>query len=239
MKRFQRIVHSLKPSSIAKNLNRTTFYRQAASRYDMVYFGNVDTKEDEHTLVRGLTVSPRHEDHHYCVGSVQGYDVILLERVDSLYFPYKKPAHFRWTILQVDLDRVQLPHLFLDAHAHPSVFYDAFFAKFQHMRKIDPTYFALHDKAFTNTFTLYSDMTQLQPALTLLNQEITATIGHHFSHFDIEFYEDKLLIYSSNRMPTREVIDHMFRLGIWLAREIEKADHAETATSDPAAPQII
>lgn len=236
MKPLRRIVHHIKTGGIIKNLSRSSLYRAAARRYDLVYFGAVNAQEDDHVMVRGLTVSPQHRDYHYCVGSVEGYDVILLERVDSLYFPHKQPENYRWTILQVDLERLQLPHMFIDSHQHRSAFYDALFAKFQLMRRCEPSVFADHDPRFAGAFTVFCEAPQLTYALQLLTHDVTATLGHHFSHFDFELYEDRLLVYSSNRTPTRQVMDHLFRAGIWLAREIEKQAEL-TARHDAAEPQ--
>jgi hypothetical protein len=62
-------------------------FKDVSEEYDMVYFGNVSQHSDEHQMVRGFTLSPSHVDRHYCVGTVSGRDVILLERTDTISFP--------------------------------------------------------------------------------------------------------------------------------------------------------
>jgi len=238
MKKLRRLVYQVKSGGIVKNLNRSAFYRDAAQRYDLVYFGAVNAQSDDHTMVRGLTVSSQHRDRHYCVGSVEGYDVILLERTDLLYFPHKQPESYRWTILQIDLDRLRLPHFFIDSHQHQSAFYDALFAKFPQMKQADVNLFADHDPRFRNAFSLFCETTRVPEMVQQLTPEITATLGHHFAHYDFELYEDKLLVYSSNRAPTRQVMDNLFRAGIWLARELEKPSYGHMATNDAADQQI-
>lgn len=238
-KPLHRLVHTVRTGTIVKALSRTHLYRDACERYGLVYFGAVDAQSDEHTLVRGLTVSAQHRDRHYCVGSIEGFDIILLERTDQLYFPHKHPEKYRWMILQVDLDRVNLPHIYIDAHQHQSAYYDAFFAKYRHMRRNDVNLFAGHDPRFTHTFTTYCAIQDTPLMQQILHPSITATLGHHFPQYDFELFEDKLLVYSSNRQPTRAVLDNLFRAGIWFAREIEKLYYPEQATSDPAAePEI-
>lgn len=207
-----------------RTLSRARLFHDACERYGLVYFGTVE-QSDGHEMVRGLTVSTRAVDRHYCVGSVEGYEVILLERTDQLYFPYKKPESYRWTILQVDLERSHLPHVFLDAHHHQSVFYDAFSAKYPRMTKHDSHLFSDHDSRFSHAFTAHCAVQDIPRMFAYLTHDVTATLGHHFSHYDFELQDDKLIIYSSQQVPSKAVIDNLVRAGIWLAREIEKIDH--------------
>lgn len=236
-KRIQRIVHNVRTGGVVKTLSRSRLYRDACERYGLVYFGSVDARDDEHTMVRGLTVSAGHIDRHYCVGSVEGFEMIMLERSDQLHFPYKKPESYRWTIIQIDLDRVRLPHIFLDAHQHQSAFYDAFFAKHPQMRRGDVNLFADHDPRFASAFNAYCAPQDIAIVMQILHYDITAILGHHFAHYDFELFEDKLLVYSSNRQPTRTVIDDLFRAGVWFAREIEKLYHPMTTSFDEVEPQ--
>lgn len=236
-KQLHRLIHNVKTGGVVKSLSRARSYRDVCNRYDLVYFGTVNAQSDEHMMVRGLTVSAQHVDRHYCVGSVEGFEVILLERTDQLYFPYKKPESYRWTILQIDLDHVNLPHVFLDSRQHQSAFYDAFFAKYPQMRRTDVNLLADHDPRFTRGFTTLCSIQDNSLVAQILSYEITATLGHHFSRYDFELFEDKILVYSSNRTPTRAVIDDMMRAGIWFAREIENLYHPATNSSDSVEPQ--
>lgn len=235
--RIQRLVHNVKTGGVIKTLSSARIYRDACQRYGLVYFGTVDSRGDEHTMVRGLTVSARHVDRHYCVGSVEGFEVILLERTDQLYFPHKSPESYRWTIMQIDLDRVNLPHIFLDAHHHQAAFYDAFFAKYQHMRRSDVNLFADHDPKFTQKFSALCRPQDVSIATQILRHTTTATLGHHFARFDFEMYQDKLLVYGTSRQPTSAMVDELFRAGVWFAREIEALYHPGTATNVSAEPQ--
>ena len=89
-KRIHRLAHHLKTGGIMRTLSRARLFHDACERYGLVYFGTVE-QSDGHEMVRGLTVSTRAIDRHYCVGSVEGYEVILLERTDQLYFRTKSP----------------------------------------------------------------------------------------------------------------------------------------------------
>lgn len=220
-KRVRKIIGALSPHHVAKQLSAARVYRDIAQVYGLVYFGSVSASDDEYEMVRGLTVSADHKDQHYCVGTVEGYDVILLERADQLTFPGKQPVSYKWTVLQIDLRDVTLPHVFIDTRQHQSAFYDVLFAKFARLQAMDSNLFADHDPRFANTFTVYTTPTDQADMIQLLSPDITATLGHHFSHFDFEVFDDRVIVYSSNRVPSKQLIDHMLRAGIWLAREIE------------------
>ena len=102
--------------------------KQFTTKYHFVYFGHVDPREDEYELVRGITVSTTHTDNHYTVGSYNSHDIILVERRNTLSFPGKQDSTYRWLIMQIDLKRTGLPHVFIDCHHHDAVFYANAFA---------------------------------------------------------------------------------------------------------------
>jgi hypothetical protein len=53
---------------------RGVVLRRFSKKLGFVYFGNVDQHDDEHEVIRGLTVSTTHKDAHYAVGSFDDYD---------------------------------------------------------------------------------------------------------------------------------------------------------------------
>jgi hypothetical protein len=223
MKRhIRRLTRSLSPREIAKYWSGSKVYREVARAYDLVYFGNVSSQDDEHEMVRGLTVSAVHQDKHYCVGTVEGYDVVLLERTDHLRFPGNPSEYYRWTILQVDLDdNVSLPHVFFDTKQHSSAFYNILFAKYSQFSAVPENIFADHDPKFIRSFTAYTTPDHQLEMIQLLRPEVTATMAHHFASFDFELFDDRVIVYSSNKTVSKQLIDHMIRAGVWLAREIE------------------
>lgn len=221
MKKTRRILRSFSPKHIAKRLKGNRVYHDVAKRYDLVYFGSVSSRDDEHELVRGLTVSADHQDQHYCVGTVEGYDVILLERTDILTFPGKPSTPYRWIILQVDLQNVHLPHIFIDNKQHSAAFYDTLLAKYPRLVTADPNLFADHDSKFMAAFNVYTTLDEQLAMVQLLSHEMTATLGHHFAHLDFELFDDRLVVYVAQRTATKQLIDHLFSAGVWLAKEIE------------------
>ncbi|PLS81846.1 hypothetical protein CYG49_00560 [Candidatus Saccharibacteria bacterium] len=191
--------------------------------YGLVYFGFVDQHSDEHELIRGVTLSPNHHDRHYSVGAIKGFDVSLVQRTDKVSFPNKPSRYFTWVIMQFDLHVTEgaFPHIFIDAHHHDETFLANLSVKFQQMHHVDKTQFSSHDPLFVkgfNVFTAHADTPLLPYVLT---PEVTATLGHHFKHFDFEIQGDKLLVYSSNTMVTRHTLVHMARVGLWLGAVLD------------------
>ncbi|MGH7930399.1 MAG: hypothetical protein ACREQV_21720, partial [Candidatus Binatia bacterium] len=54
--------------------------RRFIKRFDLVYFGKVDHRYDEHAVLRGVTASAQHIDRHFAVGNIKGRDISILER---------------------------------------------------------------------------------------------------------------------------------------------------------------
>jgi hypothetical protein len=190
--------------------------RQFATKYHLVYFGGVDSQEDDHQLVRGVTVSTSHRDNHYTVGTLQGRDIILVQRRNTLKFPGKADSQYKWLIMQLDLGRTNLPHIFIDAHHHDETFYANLFIALPQFQEIT-NQFAGHDPAFQRHCKVFGFPHEYQAAVATLHTEATKAIGHHFHQFDYEIIDDRLYVYASNGVVTMTVLQEMLRVGLWLA----------------------
>src|ERR1044072_5775592 len=91
------------PAKVLQSRLHKRVFMQFAEKIGLVYFGYVNQRSDEHRLVRGLTVSAGHRDSNYCVGSFQGYDIALVERIDTIRFPGKSSKTHNWIIMTFDL----------------------------------------------------------------------------------------------------------------------------------------
>lgn len=211
-RRFNALLHSTKHT-----------FKQACDRYDLVYFGHVDQRRDEHTMVRGFTLSPSHVDKHYCVGSVDGRDVIFLERTDTVSFPDKPSERYTWTILQVDLRRENLPHIILNANSYSDALYANLFTKFHHLRPAAPDSFTRHDSHFSTNFTVYGEMHAVDTDTSALVEGTTSVLGQHFSMYDYEYFEDHLIVYFPTTSPLFSDIEHMLKAGLWFANELDSS----------------
>lgn len=207
-------------------------YKQFAHRYDLVYFGHILEQDDDQRIVQGVTVSSQHHDEHYCVGTVHGYDVVLVQRTDTLRRPGARRAeHYTWQIMQFDLQgQHDHPHVFLDGKHHDEIFYQNLFIKFARLAKVEASVFADHDPLFHKRFSTYTPPDAIDDLPLFLTPERTATMAHHFGHLDFEWFQDRLIVYSVTKPPTEHLLEHMLRAGHWLARELDSTVRQKNAS---------
>lgn len=216
MKTPQNIKQSL---SLIRDAASKKVIKQFDAKYNLVYFGYVDPRQDDHELVRGITASAYHTDNHYSVGVINGHDVTLVERRNTLSFPGKPDSSYRWLIMQFDLKGGHLPHIFIDAHHHDETFFANLFIAFSHFEDTTPA-IARHSQQFAQHFKVFTPHTTLGDALHVLNGAITTTLAHHFKQFDYEIKDDQLFIYASNTVLTPLILNEMLRAGLWLAGQL-------------------
>lgn len=199
-------------------------FRQFAEHYDMVYFGRLHQEDDDQRIVHGVTVSTQHVDEHYCVGTVHGYDIVLLKRTDRiLQANSARTEKYSWIIMQFDLHtHYDYPHVFVDGKHHNEAFYQALFVKFARLMKLDKSALADTSPTFNERFTAYTPPDALDDLPELLGGAVGETMAHHFAHLDFEWFQDKLIVYSTGRMPTKHLLEHMLRAGLWLAAVLDK-----------------
>ncbi len=204
-----------------------------ANKFDLVYFGHVDHRYDEHAVIRGVTASTSHVDKHFAVGNVKQRDVSLLERTNRLRFPGKGESDYHWVIVQVDLHSgLELPHTFMDAHHHDEVFYSNLFINFANFQ-VATSLFVEHDPKFLEHFITYAPSDKFDDAASVLTSNVTSMLAHHFTNFDYELEGTTLYIYNSAPSVQEKDIEEMVRVGLWFADELEKqlVSAAETVSA--------
>lgn len=206
---------------IQSRVYKRTFQR-FADKIGLVYFGYVDQRDDEHSLIRGMTVSTKHRDNHYCIGSFEGYDITLVERVDTIHYP-GKPSHMHnWVIMTFDLHRsVDLPHIFMGQHSHSETFYAQFFTKFAHFAKIDLDQAGVYSKVFLKHYALYAKADQALSAERLINPTLAQSIAEQFGPLTVEIFEGTVYLYAEHQRPSTALLESMLMRGLWLARSID------------------
>lgn len=224
MQEIARILGPISPLRVLGQITSRKVFHAFAESYDLVYFGHVSAQDDEHRLVRGVTTSAKHRDSHYCVGTIHGHDIIVLEREDELKLATDtRPHKYRWIIMQIDLHgHHELSHVFIDGKHHNDTFYRTLFAKFARLLKVDHGLLSQYDPLFPERFTVYTPPDNTDRFPELLSAEAAATLAHHFGHFDFEWYQDQVIIYSTGRPASKHLLEHMLKAGVYLARELEK-----------------
>lgn len=194
--------------------------KQFCNKYRLVYFGFVDSQEDDHQLVRGLTVSTTHIDNHYSVGTYEGYDLMLVQRLNTLTFPGKPDAEYKWLIMEVDTNQHKLPHIFMDGHRHNETFYANMFVKVPQFHNIT-SHIAQRDPHFASKYKIFALPNQYMQVDAIMLPEITSTILQHFPQFDFEIIEDRVYVYAAANMVTLATLQEMLRAGAWLAASMD------------------
>lgn len=82
-KRLVKAAKRSKPVRVIRSRFHSKLFRDFADKLGFVYFGFVDQRDDEHQLIRGLTLSTTHRDDNYCVGTYHSYDIAFCEQVGS------------------------------------------------------------------------------------------------------------------------------------------------------------
>lgn len=194
-----------------------------AENFGLVYFGRVSQHSDDQELVRGITVSADHQDRNYCVGSIQGYDVTLVQRTDKIHTPGKDSKFYTWLIMQFDLHVAEklFPHVLVDSAQHGETFCATLRLKHNQLKQVSPALFAGHDDSFINSFSVYTSRQNLAYLPYVLMPDVTATLGHHFKQLDYEVSGDKLYVYANNTAVSRHLLDEMVRVGIWFSQRLD------------------
>jgi hypothetical protein len=227
------LLRTFVPAKVIQSRLHQRVFMHFAEKIGLVYFGYVDQRSDDHRLVRGLTVSAHHRDNHYCIGSFGGYDMMLVERVDTIRFPDKPPKSHDWIIMTFDLHTsVDLPHIFLGLHTHSETFYAHLFTKFSNLHRVLLGTFGAYDSEFTNRYAMYTEPAHALAAQQLINQTIARTIGEHFGSLTVEIADSCVYLYAEHQRPSGALLEKMATYGTWLARAI---DHqADESWREPA-----
>lgn len=211
------------PLHLGRELATKKMVKQFARKFGLVYFGAVNQREDEHELIRGITVSASHVDTHFCVGDYKGHDISLVERRNTLNYPDQASRRYHWLIMQVDLKREGLPHVFIDGNHHDESFYTTLFMKFANMTNAN-TIFMQSTPLFARTFKVFTPADKFDELEIMLGSDIAAMLAHHFKQFDYEIDGDRVLVYAENPVVSWHLLHEMLRVGQWLATQLDKAE---------------
>lgn len=209
-------------SNVLTNLNRKRVIARFAEKAGLLSFGSVDQHSDEHKVVRGLTVSDTHKDSSYVVGSVSGYDVILVDRSDKTRVPGGKIDRNNWLILSIALHTEQpIPHFFVSANNHDVRSFHALFSSFPNMKETTLGIFEPYSNEFTTRFTMFARPAKSAEVQQFLTAEVARKFGAHFWPLSVEQHDNVLYIYAVKQPVSIGLLDTMLENGIWLASQLD------------------
>jgi hypothetical protein len=185
----------------------------------MVYFGYVSQRDDEHHIVRGMTVSNKHHDDHYCIGTYEQYDVVFVERTDTL----RNGKKHRWHIMEFDLkSTADIPHAFIGSGRHGHGFHELLDVKYPALQPVAIGAVNSYPQAFTSKFKIYTTPAHALMFERLITPEVAAMLASHFTGLVMEITEQALYVYSEKSHLTKELLDTMLKNGAWLATQLDQ-----------------
>jgi len=225
MNKAKEVWQRLVPAKVTQSFLHRQIFQKFANKVGLVYFGYVDQRHDEHSLIRGLTVSTKHRDNHYSIGTYESYDIALVERVDTIQFPAKVPQTHTWIIMTFDLHQaVDLPHIFIGLRNHGEAFYAQLFTKYAHFSELDTSVLPEYDSKFAAQYTLLTKADHMLQAKRVISPVIANVLSNEFESLAVEINNDTLYIYSNQHHPTLALLEKMLTRGLWLARAIDQAN---------------
>lgn len=199
----------------------STNFRKIAKQYQLTYYGTIDpTHSPDYLSVRGVTASPDQLDYNYCAGTIYNYPVQLLQRRGPAYLNDGAVTRRTWTVCQVTLPKIDLPHIFISSRDRISID-DYSIANFLPLSELKDGQLPITlADGFLYKCAVYYEPIDGYKLSNILTPEFQAMLTLHFRYYDIELFNNKLIIYSTKQPPQPIDLDKQLRLSIWLARFI-------------------
>lgn len=196
-------------------------FSKIAKQHNLVYFGHVDPRIDaDYEMVRGLATSPHMRDENVTIGNVDDHEVIFLQRHLKIHPRPDEVVKRKWTLLQVQFNKADLPHILIDNRANGSM-YGAMLMSALRSPEIGWQNFTTDEK-FAKAFSVHAKPQSVQEIRKILTPEIQKVLMTHFSTFDYELQSDKLIIYAGGNETDPQTLDHMLRIGLILAKHVDQ-----------------
>ena len=213
---MRRVVQALTLQRMRDTRRRGRVLRSLSKSLGLVYFGAVDHRHDDHDVVRGLTLSTTHRDAHYMVGSFDGYDIALVDRIDSSGKDVTK-----WVIIQVRLkiDHA-VPHIILVPHVHQARF-DRSIAGLRHVQPIDSLVPEQYPHDVTQRYTLYGPAHDTLTVQQYITPQRAHSLAIRLWPNALELKDGMLLVYIQEHRLDKTVLAATVESALWLADQID------------------
>ncbi len=216
--RFKRALRHSRPSHLVRKRLQRGAIESFADKVGLVYFGFVDQRDDDHRLVRGHTVSATHQDNHYCIGTVRGYDVMLVLRNDVVRLKNGKDKRCHWQIITVDLHtKVDVPHCYIGHNSRD----DEFAAAYSQLHPLAIGGLGAYPHAFSSNYTIYGAATNALQIERTIPPQIAEVMATHFAGVSVELEDNMVYLYTESVRPNETQLDKMLGNALWLAEAID------------------
>lgn len=219
----KRLLHRVTPRQLFDTHLSGQVIRRLANKLGLVYFGYVDQKDDEYRLVRGRTASPGHRDDHYTIGTVKGYDVVLVSRSD-LAEVNGKARPVNWLIITVDLHtKYDIPHILLGSKKQSQTLRSSY----KYLNPVALGAFGSYPADFINNYVVYGAQAHSFEIEKILQPSIAEVIDKHFEGTSVEIDDNVVYLYIENQRPSEALIGKAMSNGLWLAETLDRVTTKE------------
>lgn len=215
------------PSFLPASMRRAQLTRQRgkvlkafSEKLGLVYFGAVDQHEDDHDIVRGMTVSTTHTDKHFAVGTYEGHDLALVDRSDTMKLPSGERHYHAWTIFQFGLAATQeLPHLFLSPR-NRDMHFDHYFQTQRQLTDVSASFHS--DIEFSQRYHLHMSPQLIPVAESLFSGTLLSELSLRFWPHAVEIIDGKLIVYLTEHRLDETVLGAAVQSALWLADALQQ-----------------
>lgn len=217
----QNLNRRLKKANLLGCKREDRMYSSFAKEYGLIWFKNLNNKSED-IKVKGLTLCLDHKDYDYLIGSYDGYDVVLVKRINRLFYKGKIFEN-RFLILSIELKNKNRPHVIMATTDHKEVFFKEVLGKFRNLKEL-----FISDEAsnFDKYYHVYSTLSDALIMEDLFSKEVLSIIETHIRPLDIELDNKTLYLYAKEQLVTKKLLETMLENGVWLARKMDKVSKA-------------
>lgn len=208
-------------SPLLRERGRTV--RKFSEQLGMVYFGSVDQHDDDHSAIRGFSASLTHSDTHYAVGTYNGHDVRIVDRLDILHIPGHDNHQQIWTIIEIDLETKEIPHVFFVPTGQKAADYARLYATQPYLLPLNAT-IGVNNRSpeFHGRYQILARATHSHPIERLFSSPIIVGIGTRFWPYGIEIQHGKLFVYITEKKLSKHDLETALTSALWLAEHINE-----------------
>jgi len=201
--------------------SRAKVLKTFADKMGFVHFGLVDQHDDDHDTIRGFTASLTHIDADYTVGTYEGYNFRLVDRFDS----YKHGVHSHeqlWCIIEIDLHKNGIPHIFLTPTGREAGEYDKLFTVQPYLQPLNTLLLQNRSSELHGRYQILARTTHTADVEELLTSPVVAGIASRFWPHGVELNNGKVYVYITQHRLTKTVLETSLASGLWLAEMLDE-----------------
>jgi hypothetical protein len=200
-------------------LKSKNILRNILEPYEFIYFGNI-SKNDDYIPIRGITSSISHRDYNFYVGTIDDYDIRVINRIDKYTVNNKKHITDK-IIIEIKLKKYSSDNAcILMPHSHDTLF-ENLINRMSVYHEISPAEKYDRIDEFHSRFKLYSNEYIDTPLDTWLDIETQNVLAVHAWPFSFEIDANDIMYVYLNRPFSEIDFDWALKIGVWLADKLD------------------